>query len=245
MATPAVSTQQTIQTEESVELTASRLLGQGLSVRAVSESTGLSRRQVTKLKANLNNEDCGPFGEVNHAVISQQQAVTKILALSVRPEGVKRSELGPVLKARFGLAKNELTGAVELRMTKHQYRYLKESVRAAGQAEVAPLFVPEWMPRQGALEANRELLRAASDLQDVMTEKVLELCSRFPGTPFKWVFQELLNLAIPGAYPGSVETLCDRNLNVAEELGRRVGRRATQMVEPVLTPDVELEALCA
>lgn len=244
MATPTVSPQQTTQAEESVELTASRLLGQGLSMRAVAESTGLSRRQVTKLKASLNNEDSGPFAEVDHVVISQRQAVTKILALSVRPEGVKRSELGPVLKARFGLARNELTGAFELQMTNNQYRYLKDSVRAVGRAEVAPLFVPEWMPRQRALEANRELLRAASDLQDVMTEKVLELCHRFPGTPFKWAFKELLNLAIPGAYPGSVETLCDRNLKTAEELDQRVDRRDVLKVEPVSTSDVELEALC-
>ena len=244
MATPAVSPQQATQTEASGELTASRLLGQGLSVRAVAESTGLSRRQVTKLKANLNKEDFGPFAEVNHAVISQQQAVTKILVLSVRPEGVKRSELGPVLKARYGLAKNELTGAFELKMTNNQYRYLKDSVRAVGQAKVAPLFVPEWMPRQRALEANRELLRAASDLQDVMTEKVLELCNRFPGAPFKWVFQELLNLAIPGVYPGSVETLCERNFNIAEELDRRGGHRVVQKAGSVFISDTELEALC-
>lgn len=244
MATPDLSPQQTFQTEESIELTASRLLGQGLSVRAVAQSTGLSRRQVTKLKANLNEEDCGPFGEVSHTTISQPQAVAEILALSIRPEGVKRSELGKVLKARFGLARNELTGAFELKMTKNQYRYLKDSVRAAGLAEVAPLFVPEWMPRQGALEANCELLKAASDLQDVMTEKVLDLCGRFPGASFKWTFQELLNLAIPGVYPGSVETLCERNLKIAEELGRRVSCRVTQEVESVFISDAELETLC-
>ncbi|WP_341522243.1 hypothetical protein AABC73_02005 [Pseudomonas sp. G.S.17] len=244
METPAVSSQQIVQTEEAIELSAVRLLEQGQSIRAVAESTGLSRRQVTKLKAKLNKEDCGPFGEVDHPFISQQQAVAKTLALSVRPEGVKRSELWAILKARFGLVKNELTGAFELGMTKHQYRYLKESVRAAGQAEVTPLFVPEWMPRHDALEANRELLRAASDLQDVMTEKVLEFCSRFPGTSFKWVFQELLNLAAPGVYPGSVEALCERNLEVAEELSRRVGRRVVQEVKPVFTSDAELEALC-
>lgn len=244
MTTPAVFPQQTTQTAESVELIAYRLLGQGLSVRAVAEFTGLSRRQVTKLKASSNKEESGPFAEVNHALISQRQAVTKILALSVRPEGVKRSELGPVLKARFGLAKNELTGAFELKMTHNQYRYLKDSVRAVGQAGIAPLFVPEWMPRQKALEANRELLRAASDLQDVMTEKVFELCNRFPGTPFKWVFQELLNLTLPGAYPGSVETLCERNLKIAEELDRRVGCEVIQKADSVFISDTELEALC-
>lgn len=60
METPAVSSQQIVQAEEVIELTATRLLEQGLSIRAVAESTGLSRRQVTKLKAKVNKEDGGP-----------------------------------------------------------------------------------------------------------------------------------------------------------------------------------------
>lgn len=244
MATPAISPQQTNQAEEAVSSTASRLLEKGLSVRAVAESTGLSRRQVTKLKANSNREDSDPFAGAIHSVISQKQAVSMTLALSVRPEGVKRSELGPVLRARFGLEKSEVTGAFELKMTKNQYRYLKDTVRVAKQTKVSPLFVPEWMPRQRALEANRELNKAAYDLQDVMTEKVIDLCSRFPGASFKWVFQELINLAVPGAYPGSVETLCKRNLEIAEELDQRVGHETSLKVEPMFVSDNEFEALC-
>lgn len=243
MTIPAFTPSQN-QTVEPAEQIARRLLEQGHSIRAVADSTGLSRRQVTKLKAYADGGDRDPFGEVDQTTISQKQAVAKVLALSIRPEGVKRSELGVVLKARFGLARNEQTGATELNMTQHQYRYLKDSVRAVEQGEVAPLFVPEWMPRHGALEAHYELLRAASELQDLMTEKVLELSDRFPGSSFKWVFQELINLAIPGFFPGSVEALCERNLKVAEELGQRVGRPAAPIIEPVVAPDAELEALC-
>lgn len=232
------------QTIEAADQIARRLLEQGHSIRAVAGSTGLSRRQVTKLKTYTDEEDCGPFGEVDQTTISQKQAVAKVLALSVRPEGVKRSELGVVLKARFGLAKNEQTGAAELNMTKNQYRYLRDSVRAVDQGEVAPLFVPEWMPRHGALEAHYALLRVASEIQDVMTEKVLELCDRFPGSSFKWVFQELVNLAIPDVFPGSVEALCERNFKAAEELGQRVGHHAVQTIEPMVARDAELEALC-
>lgn len=232
------------QNKEPAERIARRLLEHGHSIRAVADSTGLSRRQVTKLKAYTDEEDCGPFGSVDQITISQKQAVAEVLALSIRPEGVKRSELRVVLKARFGLARNEQTSAIELNMTKHQYRYLRDSVRAVKQGEVAPLFVPEWMPRHGALEAHYELLRAASELQDVVTEKALELCDRFPGSSYKWVFQELVNLAIPDVFPGSVEALCERNLKVAEELGQRVSHQAVQMIEPMVARDDELEALC-
>lgn len=222
------------------------LLAEGMSIRATADATGLSRRQVTKLKELPKEEDNGPFGETRKTLISQEQAVAKVLDLSTRPEGVKRSELGPILKARFGLKSNETTGSVELNMTKHQYRYLKESAQAKGHPAATPFFVPEWMPRNGAIEAHSELIKIASDLQDLMTEKVMELCNRFPGSSYKWVFQELVKLAIPNVFPGSVEDLCDRNLKAAEELDRRVGRMVAcpVTVEPVPTSDAELDALC-
>lgn len=245
----AVSPLNIVPNEDPAIQAAIDLLAEGMSIRATADATGLSRRKVTDLKKLPKEEDNGPFGETRKTLISQKQAVAKVLDLSTRPEGVKRSELGPILKARFGLKANETTGSVELNMTKHQYRYLKESAQAKGHSAVTPvtpLFVPEWMPRNGAIEAHSELIKIASDLQDLMTEKVMELCNRFPGSSYKWVFQELVNLAIPNVFPGSVEDLCDRNLKAAEELDRRVGHMVAcpVTVGPVSTSDAELDALC-
>lgn len=231
-------------TENQAVQIATDLLAQGASVREAAKTTGLSRRQINKLRDRPKEDDEGPFEEIRRPLITKKQAVAQVWELSARPEGVKRSELGPIFKAHFGLKKDEINGSVELDMTQNQYRYLKNLVQAKEHPEATPLFVPEWMPREGALEAHYELINLASDLQDVMTEKVLEFCNRFTGSSPVSVFQELANLAIPKVFPGSLEVLCDRNLKAAEELNRRVGPKVVPPGSPVFSSDAELDALC-
>ncbi|MEH3022112.1 MAG: hypothetical protein PGN19_05140 [Pseudomonas oryzihabitans] len=232
------------QAEARVIQVAIEMLTQGASIRAASDATGLSRRQVTKLRGSFNSMDKETFMQDAEARISQKQAVAQVFSMSIRPEGVKRSELHSTLKARYGLRRDEITGSIELDMTKHQYRYLKESALALREAEDTPLFVPEWMPRYGALNAHNALIKAAIELQEVMTEKVLELCDGFSGSSYKMVFQELINLAVSGVSSCPVESRCDLNLKSAEELDRRVGRMTGHPAEPTAAFDPELDSLC-
>lgn len=153
------------QAEARVIQVAIEMLTQGASIRAASDATGLSRRQVTKLRGSFNSIDKETFMQDTEARISQKQAVAQVFSMSIRPEGVKRSELHSTLKARYGLRRDEITGSVELDMTKHQYRYLKESALALREAGDTPLFVPEWIPRYGALNAHNALIKAAIELQ--------------------------------------------------------------------------------
>lgn len=234
-----------VRSEEQAIQLATDLLAQGSSGRAAATASGLSRRQVNKLKELPQGEHNGPFDEMPKRLTSKKQAVAQIWELSARPEGVKRSELGSIFRAHFGTKTDETTGSVTLNMTKHQYRYLKELVQAKEHStEDAPLFVPEWMPRDGALDAHVGLIKIASDLQDLMTDKIMDLCNRFPGASYSGAFKELVKLAIPNVCPGSIEALCDRNLKAAKELDRRVGYKVITSGPPMLASDAELDVLC-
>ncbi len=182
------------------------------------------------------------------AIQNRAEAIAELVALSTRPEGVRNSEMHHVLSALFGHKLNPKTKRLELGMTAHQLRYLKKSVVDAATAQgLSALFVPEWMPRQQAQEANAILVRLAGALNDTAQGALADFMLAFPGTSSHWVFSELLSLAFLQASKEPVETRCERNRLIAQELDNRQGtvRQSISLYHPhPIATDIELDSIC-
>lgn len=220
------------------------LLSSGMTQRAVQRQTGLSRRQISKV-AGIDTADENPFSE-DPRKISKDEAAKAIHALSIRPRGVKNSELASILAAHFGFRRNKDTGAFELDMSDGQFSYLKKKARDIPTLTNSPLFVPEWMPRETPVIACRTLLNLAANLQDRITETVLEFCETYPDSSPARVCEELIYLAVGKAKNEPVESRCKRNMIAAIELqARQVGTPKTEDHKtPALVCDEELDVLC-
>jgi hypothetical protein len=224
-----------------------RLLAAGASERYIQDTVGVSRRQVQNIKKLMSKEaDHNPFASDLGRTISRAAAIKALVVLSTRPEGVRFSELGPTLRALFGMCKDDKTGVFKLNMTDDQLRYLKKQAKETAEAQgKEALFIPEWLPRQAPVAANEMLVLLAGHLQDRAQEYASEFMSCFPDTSSKLVSNELLCLAFAKATPEPVETRCKRNAATAQALQRRLGHRAGCQVANEPFPVVpELDQLC-
>lgn len=230
---------------------ATKLFAEGVSERKVAAALGISRRQANKLKQQIKaDQQDDPLSEALEPTMSPSDAVAELVKLSTRPEGVRPSEMWPVLRARFGMRLNTKTGAMELDMTNDQLRYLKDKTAATAAAQdKTALFIPEWMPREAPVTANGMLTTMAGWLHERAQEYTSEFMACFPGVSSKHVLRELVCLAFQQASAEPVHTRCERNTETAHQLQQRLGglrrmRAANEPYPPVSTPDPELERLC-
>lgn len=224
-----------------------RLLAAGASERDIQETVGVSRRQVQNIKNIMSKEeDHNPLASELGRTISRAAAIKALVVLSTRPEGVRYSEMWPILRALFGMCKDGKTGVFKLKMTEDQLRYLKKQVGEAAEAlGKEALFIPEWLPRQAPMAANDMLVLLAGHLQDRAQEYASEFMSCFPDTSSKLVSNELVCLAFARATPEPVETRCKRNAATAQKLQRRLGQSAGYQTANAPSPVVpEFDQLC-
>lgn len=235
----------TVTNEQELEIR--RLLSAGKSERFIVNAVNTSRRQVQNIKRTMPEvEDQNSFADDLRPTISQAAAVGAILELSTRPEGVRRSEMWPIFRARFGMVENNKTGAMELNMTDDQRRYLMKQTKTAAKSQgKEALFIPEWLPRHAPLEANDTLVRFAGYLHERAQEYGAEFTSLFPDTSVRLVVNELVCLAFIQATPEPVEVRCKRNFEAAEALQHRLGNHiTTHVVNEPFPVDAELDQLC-
>lgn len=229
------------------ELEIRRLLADGKSERYIVNAVGGSRRQVQNIKKtmpklenlNLLANDLGP-------TINRDAAIKGLLALSTSLNGVRRSEMWPILRALFGMCEDDETRKRELDMTDDQFRYLKKQVKEAAEAQgKEALFIPEWLPRHAPVAANDMLIEKAGQLHDRALEYVSDFLSHFPDTSWKYVLNELVCLAFAQATPEPVERRCKRNFETASALQRRLGASVLKTAANDPAPvDAELDRLC-
>lgn len=210
---------------DTILVQAQSLFAEGASERKVATVLGISRRQAGKLKQQLQPDmEDNPFWMDLKPTISRKEAIVEMVNLSTRKEGVRNSEMFPVLRALFGLRLNPKTDAIELNMSKDQLRYLKETTaKAAAEQGKTALFVPEWMPRQAPVTATGMLTAMAGWLHERAQEYVSEFMAAFPEVRSQHVFKELVCLAFPQASAEPVPTRCLRNQETAQQLQQRLG----------------------
>lgn len=224
-----------------------RLLATGASERHIQDTALVSRRQVQNIKKKISKEkDHNPFGSDLGRTMARTTAITALVVLSTRPEGVRHSEMWPTLRALFGMCKDDKTGVLKLNMTDNQLRHFKKQVKETAEAQdKEALFIPEWLPRQAPVAANDMLILLAGHLQDRAQEYASEFMSCFPDTSSKLVSNELVCLAYARATPEPVETRCKRNAATAQALQWRLGHLAGQPAANESFPvDPELDQLC-
>jgi len=235
----------TITVEQEQEIR--RLLTSNVSERRIQESVGASRRQVQNIKKMiLKEEDHNPFASDLGRTMTRVAAIKALVVLSTPPGGVRNSEMWLILRALFGMRKNDKSGVLELDMSEDQLRYLKKQVCEAAETQgKKALFIPEWLPRQAPAAANDMLVMLAGHLQDRAQEYASEFTSFFPDTSSKLVVNELICLAFARATREPVEKRCKRNAATAQALQQRLGHRAGDQVANEPFPDTpELDQLC-
>lgn len=229
-----------------------RLAKKGLSQRQIAKSLGITRYRVAQAgeppRAEL-EEDLFGLPQNIPPKITRTDAVTLLVELATRPQGVKFSEMVPVFGDLFGYVVGENGGSVRINMTDRQRDYLTATVKAAAMsAGKVALIVPEWMPRQAPLAAYQALIEAANALNEAAQESLVSFIADFPEAADRpaLVMQELLSIAFRGVSREPVETRCRRNLSVAEQLEERGTGSARPVCErpSEVIADTELETIC-
>ncbi|WP_407291313.1 hypothetical protein [Stutzerimonas zhaodongensis] len=236
-----------------IEEQVGRLLLTGLSERKIAEQAGITRRQVRNIKERIGDAegDDNPFAFDVGPTISRSQAVSELVNLSVRPEGVRKSEMWPVLRALFGLRLDDESGRFELNMTDNQLRYLKDKTKEAAQSRGKDaLFLPEWLPRRAPCAAVDMLTNAAHSLVERAHEYTADFLAAFPEVSPSAVFHELISLSFRQACPEPVITRCERNKETADRLQLRLdalmmtaAANDSSAAPPVMF-DPELDRIC-
>lgn len=258
---------QAAQSDVDVEAEVLRMLESGSSQREISRSLGISRRQISKLIDSTE----GTAKPKTNRKTNLAKARTQIKELSLRREGVKRSELYDILLETYGLIDEKTTKQPDLdlsdieylreldsdsrsqpkklKMTENQYQYLVRTVKEEAKKEGrVALFVPEWMPTEDAKRANSTLVSMAMVLHERAQEMVSEMLYLFPGCRSGSVLKELVALAFPQQGKEPVERRCERNLEAASELEHRAQPQPSK--HPKVDSkskghsDAELEVLC-
>lgn len=235
-----------------IEEQVSRLLLAGISERKIAERAGISRRQVRNIKERLGDDGCDdtPFALDVRPSMSRSKAVSELVNLSARPEGVRYSEMWPVLREFFGLRLTE-SGKFELNINDNKLRYIKKQTKEAAVSQgKEALFLPDWLPRRAPCAATDMLNMAAHDLHERAREYASEFTAMFPEISPAPVFHELISLSFRQACPEPVITRCERNKETADRLQlrldalMRIAAANDSSVAPPVMADPELDRIC-
>lgn len=196
------------------------------SQRQIAAQLGLSRRRVNDLSkmrpptmldmsAATSEFDLTEFN--TEPTMTRAQAVDAILALAIRPLGVKYHEYKEILGAAFGLSCVE--GQFDLNMDEKQHRKLRTDVRRkAKDAGDIALFVPGWMDASDPVASNRAMLAAAQSVHEAVEDAAAAYRDQFPDMPYLSVVNEIKSIAIPGYSSDPVVARCERNSNTVDLL---------------------------
>ena len=196
------------------------------SQRQIATQLGLSRRRVNDLSkmrppttldmsATTSEFDLTEFN--TEPTMTRVQAVDAILALAIRPLGVKYHEYKETLGAAFGLTC--VDGDFNLNMDEKQHRQLRADVRRKAKAagDVA-LFIPGWMDASDPVASNRAMLAAAQAVYEAVEDAAAAYRDQFPDMPYLSVVNEIKAIAIPGYSSDPVVARCERNSNTVDLL---------------------------
>jgi hypothetical protein len=191
------------------------------SQRQIATQLGLSRRRVndlSKMRPPTTLDMSATTSEFNtEPTMTRVQAVDAILALAIRPLGVKYHEYKETLGAAFGLTC--VDGEFNLNMDEKQHRQLRADVRRKAKAagDVA-LFIPGWMDASDPVASNRAMLAAAQAVYEAVEDAAAAYRDQFPDMPYLSVVNEIKAIAIPGYSSDPVVARCERNSNTIDLL---------------------------
>ncbi|WP_148260822.1 hypothetical protein [Ectopseudomonas mendocina] len=230
------------------------------SQRQISQRLGISRRRVAGLASTPRPFDMSTTTEPTDFWTREETAPTMkrsdtidaILALAIRPEGVRYAEYAEVLRACFGVDNNG-----GLNMTEAEHRQLRADVkRKARTFGKTAVFVPAWIAAHDPKGSHRAMLEAAHCVYETIEHAALAFAQEFPGVSFQAVMRELRCLAVPGfsseplgqrleRINSVVDQLAGHPLDIAGQLARPVTTRVPEMhCIGVARDDSELARLC-
>lgn len=140
---------------------------------------------------------------------SSDEALEKIIALALRPQGCTNYELNGVLYTQF--PNQKLEGD-----------YMQSYKRRAKYRNKDCIFRPAWVSPTQPRESQTTLYSLASDLFERLHEYVEDYTNTFPDTDKKTVWMELLKISNGHLNPEGLDKRFERNNTVVQALEERL-----------------------
>lgn len=200
-----------------IQAQAQQLRNEGFSVRNIAEQLGKSKSWVDR-NTQASMSQTVPVKKSAPST-KRDIAVTQALAKATSPEGCNTSEFNDIIRAVYGVIRDEDTGSYVVDCTTEEKKAIKRRVKelAARDGKTA-LFFEDFISRETPTASLQLMLTLAQGVQEAVVLAVAEFREVYPEASVFSVQQALQGMAVPGYRPESVEAFCERASTAAHAL---------------------------
>lgn len=200
-----------------IQAQAQQLRNEGFSVRNIAEQLGKSKSWVDR-NTQASMSQTVPVKKSAPST-KRDIAVTQALAKATSPEGCNTSEFNDIIRAVYGVIRDEDTGSYVVDCTTEEKKAIKRRVKelAARDGKTA-LFFEDFISRETPTASLQLMLTLAQGVQEAVVLAVAEFREVYPEASVFSVQQALQGMAVPGYRPESVEAYCERASTAAHAL---------------------------
>lgn len=202
-----------------IQAQAQQLRNEGFSVREVAEQIGKHYSWVSRNTIATNATPRNTRATKSVATSKRDIAVTQALAKASSPEGCNTSEFNDIIKAVYGVVRDEDTGSYVVDCTFEEKKGIRRRVKelAAREGKTA-LFFEDFISREAPEHSLQLMLTLAQGVHEAVELAVAEFREVYPEASVYSVQQALKGMAVQGYRPESVEAFCERAATAAHAL---------------------------
>lgn len=202
-----------------IQAQAQQLRNEGFSVREVAEQIGKHYSWVSRNTTATNATPRNTRATKSVATSKRDIAVTQALAKASSPEGCNTSEFNDIIKAVYGVVRDEDTGSYVVDCTFEEKKGIRRRVKelAAREGKTA-LFFEDFISREAPEHSLQLMLTLAQGVHEAVELAVAEFREVYPEASVYSVQQALKGMAVQGYRPESVEAFCERAATAAHAL---------------------------
>lgn len=202
-----------------IQAQAQQLRNEGFSVREVAEKIGKHYSWVSRNTTATNATPRNTRATKSVATSKRDIAVAQALAKASSPEGCNTSEFNDIIKAVYGVVRDEDTGSYVVDCTTEEKKAIKRRVKdIATRDGKTALFFEDFISREAPTASLQLMLTLAQGVHEAVELAVAEFREVYPEASVYSVQQALQRMAIPGYRPESVEAYCERAATAAHAL---------------------------
>jgi|GEM_PF-5947982 len=215
-----------------IQIQAQQLRDQGFPVREIAEKIGKHYSWVSRNTTAKNATPRITRAAKSVATSKREVAIADTLAKATSPEGCNTSEFNSIIKAVYGVVRDEDTGTYGVDCSSEEKKAIKRRVKdlAARDGKTA-LFFEDFICRETPAASLQLMLTLAQGVHEAVEQAVSEFQRAYPEASTYAVQQALQGMAVQGYRPESVEAYCERAAMAAHTLQQVAV--AVEAVEPI------------
>lgn len=193
---------------------AQQLRDRGLSTRKIAAQLGVSQPWVTRHTTAATAKSAKSVSSSKREI-----AIAETLAKATSPQGCNTKEFNDIIKAVYGVVRDEDTGRYGVDCSSEEKKAIKRRVKdLAARDGKAALFFEDFISRETPTASLQLMLTLAQGVHEAVVLAVAEFQEAYPDASTYAVQQALQGMAIPGYRPESVEAYCERAATAAHAL---------------------------